>query len=254
VAELPIEADATVHPALPRHLIVNADDFGASRGINRGIVEAHERGIVTSASLMVDRPCASEAAELAAAHPRISVGLHFEEPGGGFDAGDQAAAVAELGRQLERFGELVGREPTHVDSHHHVHRQPGALEAFAELATALGVPLRDVSPVAYIGGFYAQWEWEVTELRYVSVEFLQQILRTEVTAEWTELGCHPGYLSKDFQSVYLTEREYELRTLSDPQVRDTIAELGIELCSYGDYAAQAAVGVTGPAGREPPGR
>jgi predicted glycoside hydrolase/deacetylase ChbG (UPF0249 family) len=240
---------------LARHLIVNADDFGASRGINRGILEAHERGIVTSASLMVDRPCAGEAAKLAAAHPRISIGLHFEEPDRpGFDAGDQAASAAELGRQLERFYELLGREPTHVDSHHHVHRQPGALDVFAELVAPLGVPLRDASPVGYIGGFYAQWEWEVTELRYVSVEFLQQILRTELTGEWTELGCHPGYVSDDFHSVYLSEREAELRTLTDSRVRETISELGIELCSYADYAARAELGVTRRGARQPPGR
>ena len=53
-------ADDLVNPA--RHLIVNADDFGYSRGVNRGIIEAHERGIVTSASLMVKQPASEEAA------------------------------------------------------------------------------------------------------------------------------------------------------------------------------------------------
>ena len=52
-----------------RVLIVNADDFGLSAGVNRGIVEAHERGIVTSASLMVRRPAAREAADYARTHP-----------------------------------------------------------------------------------------------------------------------------------------------------------------------------------------
>jgi len=48
-----------------RYLIVNGDDFGASRGINRGIVQAHSRGILTSTSLLVDSPWSAEAAELA---------------------------------------------------------------------------------------------------------------------------------------------------------------------------------------------
>ena len=56
-------------------LIVNADDFGCSRGVNRGIIEAHEHGIVTSASLMVNRPAASEAAEYGREHPELGV-LH----------------------------------------------------------------------------------------------------------------------------------------------------------------------------------
>jgi predicted glycoside hydrolase/deacetylase ChbG (UPF0249 family) len=221
-------------------LIVNADDFGASRGVNDGIVEAHASGVVTSASLMVDRPAASEAAALAASHPELSVGLHFEAPDKpGFDPPTRDSVRDELARQLERFRHLLGTEPTHLDSHHHAHRQPGALEAFSELAATLGVPVRGSSPVAYIGGFYAQWEWQVTNLHYVSVEFLQHILRTEVTGEWTELACHPGYVSDDFHSVYLTEREAELRTLTDPQVRETLGELQIELASYTDYAAIA---------------
>jgi predicted glycoside hydrolase/deacetylase ChbG (UPF0249 family) len=223
---------------VPRHLIVNADDFGSWPGINRGIIEAHRRGIVTSTSLMVDRPAARQAAELAAANPRLSVGLHFEEPDETpFYPGDLAGVAAELDRQLALFTELLGVPPTHVDSHHHVHRQPGFREVFAEAVAPLGIPLRELSPVAHIGGFYAQWEWEVTELHYVSVEFIQQILRTEVTAEWTELGCHPGYVGDGFDSVYSSEREVELQTLTDPRVRETIAELGLELCSYADYAA-----------------
>ncbi len=61
-----------------RALIVNADDFGQSFGVNRGIMEAHERGIVTSASLMVRWPAAREAAAYARKYPRLSLGLHFD--------------------------------------------------------------------------------------------------------------------------------------------------------------------------------
>jgi predicted glycoside hydrolase/deacetylase ChbG (UPF0249 family) len=223
----------------PRHLIVNADDFGASVGVNRGIVEAHRDGIVTSTSLMVARSAARVAAELAHANPDLSVGLHFEHPDGP-ELVDRPAARAALERQLERFRSLIGRDPTHLDSHHHVHRDSPLRECFTELGATLSVPVRDVSPVVYIGGFYAQWEWQVTELHYVSVEFLQQILRTEVTADWTELGCHPGYLSEGFQSVYLSEREAELRTLTDPRIRETLAELEIELAGYAAYNRAAA--------------
>lgn len=218
-----------------RHLIVNADDFGASAGVNRGIVEAHQRGVVTSTSLMVNRPAAEAAARLAAANPSISIGLHFEQPDT-LDMSGAAEVTAELDRQLSRFGELMGRDPTHLDSHHHVHRGPESAEIFQAAAQTLGIPVRDASPVVYIGGFYAQWEWQVTNLEYVSVDFLEQILRTEVSADWTELGCHPGYVSDDFSSVYLSEREAELSTLTDPRVRETLAELEIELASYADYA------------------
>src|SRR5204863_697475 len=61
-----------------RYLIVNADDFGLSPGVNRGIIEAHENGIVTSASLMVRWPAAQEAAAYALASPRLGLGLHLD--------------------------------------------------------------------------------------------------------------------------------------------------------------------------------
>lgn len=233
VAPASIERQATVRALDSRHLIVNADDFGASAGINRGIVDAHRRGIVTSTSLMVDRPAAQAAAELAREQRQLAIGLHFEHDEAMTDA---ASAHAELDRQLTRFRELVGRDPTHLDSHHHVHRQPPLAECFSQLGADLGIPVREASPIVYIGGFYAQWEWEVTELHYVSVQFLEQILRTEVISEWTELGCHPGYVDDDFRSVYLTEREEELRTLTDPRTREIVDELGIELVSFSDYA------------------
>src|SRR2546430_6336748 len=61
-----------------KYLIVNADDFGASRGINRGIIEAHQRGVLTSTSLLVNAAASGEAAELSRSAPGLSVGLHAD--------------------------------------------------------------------------------------------------------------------------------------------------------------------------------
>ena len=65
-----------------RLLIVNADDFGLSRCVNEGIIEAHRNGIVTSTSLMVNRPGAEHASELVRDCPDLGLGLHFEETAG----------------------------------------------------------------------------------------------------------------------------------------------------------------------------
>ena len=73
-----------------RQLIVNADDFGQSRGVNRGIITAHRDGIVTSASLMVRWPAVADAAAYARRHSNLSVGLHID-----------------LGEQIMRGGEWV---------------------------------------------------------------------------------------------------------------------------------------------------
>ena len=106
---------------------------------------------------------------------------------------------------------------------------------FRELVAPLGVPLRDDGRVRFVGGFYAQWEWQVTNLEYVGVPALQRMLRDEVSGGWTEFSCHPGYGSADYTAVYLSEREAEVRTLTDPRIRQTITELGIRLVSFGDW-------------------
>ena len=225
-----------------KYLIVNADDFGASTGINRGILECHARGVLTSASLMVTGRAAAEAAAQSRDHPALAVGLHFDVDGEGereFDTDDLAAVRDEFRRQLDAFHRLLGRLPTHVDSHHHVHREEHLRPLFRELTEPLAVPLRADGPVRFVGGFYAQWDWQVTNLEYVSVPFLQRLLREEVAEGWTELSCHPGYPSPDFTSVYLAERAAELRTLTDPRVRQTLDELGIRLASFADYREAA---------------
>src|SRR6476619_4405845 len=107
-----------------RRLIVNADDFGQSAGVTRGILQAHDNGIITSTSLMVRWPAAAEAVVEARSRPRLSVGLHVDlsewrlsgeewVPIYQVVPGDDAAAVAaEIGNQLAAFRRLMGRGPT----------------------------------------------------------------------------------------------------------------------------------------------
>jgi predicted glycoside hydrolase/deacetylase ChbG (UPF0249 family) len=224
-------------------LIVNADDFGASSGVNRGIVECHTRGIVTSTSLMVTGAAALEAAALSEESPQLAVGLHWDVVGEDerdFALDDECAVRAEFAAQLDRFQTLMGRPPTHVDSHRHMHLKDEVRALFPELVAPLGVPLRGHGDVFFIGGFYAQWEWGVTELEHVSVRALQGILADEVGEGWTEVSCHPGYIVPDYRSTYREEREAEISTLTDPRIRSTIDELGLTLESYATYLKLAA--------------
>lgn len=217
-----------------RNLIVNADDFGAARGINHGIVQCHEHGVVTSTSLMVRGRAAAEACALAREHPALAVGLHWD-----LDNEPRGSVREELERQLEDFHRLMGRPPTHVDSHHHVHREPEVAAIARELVAPVGVSLREEGPVRFVGGFYGQWEWQVTDLEHVSPDFFAWILRNEVEEGWTEISCHPGFVTDDLASVYLAEREVEVATLTDPGVRKEIGALGIRLASYADLRAEA---------------
>ncbi len=218
-----------------RILIVNADDFGYSDGINRGIAEAHDRGVVTATSLMVNAPRAREAVALARGRPGLSLGLHVNftnEEERLVEFGEPGPCRVELERQLALFQELVGAPPTHLDSHQHVHRGAVARPIFREVAARLGVHLRDEPPVTYKGGFYGQWVHGVSEPDKVDVAFLSRMLREEFPEGAYELCCHPGYVDPAARFVYHEDRARELRTLTDPRIRALLGELGITLAGW----------------------
>lgn len=220
-----------------RYVIFNADDFGYSHGINRGIVEGHDRGVVTSATLVVNGRATEEAVLLAHARPALAVGLHVnftDEAQRLIDLDDPDACRVELRRQYLCFRELMGGKPTHLDSHQHVHRHPMRRRLFEELADEEGLQLRDRAPVVFKGGFYGQWTYGVFEPERVSFEALERILRHEIGDGIYEMSCHPGYHDPALEAVYHHEREHELRTLLDPRLRPLLDELGIELVSYHD--------------------
>lgn len=218
------------------YCIVNGDDFGFSRGINRGILEAHHHGVLTSTSLMVDFPAAGEASRLPGEAPSLGVGLHVvmthEDCRPRFDFDSRDFAEREIQRQWDRFVDLLGRPPSHLDAHHNVFRDPRLLPVFKELAGEQRVPLREHSGVTYFSEFYGRWDDE-THPGQIGVESLCEMLRTRIGAGVTELGCHPGYPG-DFKSSYAGEREIELRTLCSPVIRSLIDDLGIRLINYND--------------------
>jgi hopanoid biosynthesis associated protein HpnK len=148
---------------LRRRLIVNADDFGRSPGINASVIQAHQAGILTTASLMVNEPSCAEAVRLAKANPRLGVGLHLsllcgraglavnQIPGladarGNFTNSPARAGLryfflprlrlqlrAEIRHQLEAFA-ATGLDLDHVNGHLHLHLHPTVLDLLLELA------------------------------------------------------------------------------------------------------------------------
>lgn len=231
-----------------RCLIVNADDFGQSHGINRGIITAHERGVVTSASLMVRWPASEVAAWYAREHPELSVGLHADCGEWAYRSGawvqlyevasteDERAVAAELGRQIDRFRLLVGRDPTHLDSHQHVHRSEPARSIFQQVARDLGIPLRDYTPqVRYRGDFYGQTGRGEPFPEAIQVDHLVGLIG-ELPAGIVEIGCHPG-VGDDLDTMYRDERRQEVAVLCDPRVRQAIEAAGVRLMSYADLRA-----------------
>lgn len=225
-----------------RALIVNADDFGRSPAINRGVVRAHREGIVTSTSLMVRYAHAANAAALAKENPALSVGLHLDMAEWDLRDGEWRATYElvpsdareelseEVDRQLARFRDLTEADPTHIDSHQHVHRDEPLRSVAAEAADGLGIPLRHTGSVLYCGAFYGQGRRGAPMPEALHPDALIGLIRN-LPVGVTELCCHPSE-SVDFPSSYAAERPIELRTLCDPRVRRAIGESGIELRSF----------------------
>jgi predicted glycoside hydrolase/deacetylase ChbG (UPF0249 family) len=228
-----------------RRLIVNADDFGLSAGINRGIAEAHEHGVVTSASLMVCWPDAPPAVVSAKRWERFSIGLHVDLGEWTYldgtwrpyyervSIGDAEAVAAEIDAQFNAFHALVGREPTHLDSHQHVHLEEPARRLMLERAERLGVPIRGLrGDVRYHGGFYGLYRDGKPQPDAISCEgFLDAASMPSDTL--VEVGCHPA-AEVDFESMYALERVEELQVLCDPRLRAALSEAGFELASFHD--------------------
>jgi predicted glycoside hydrolase/deacetylase ChbG (UPF0249 family) len=229
--------------AATKYLIVNADDFGQSDGINRGIIQAYERGIVTSASLMVRWPDATEAAAYAREHPSLSLGLHIDLGEQAFRAGewvsvydvvplqDATAVCTEITHQMEMFDRLMGHRPSHLDSHQHVHLREPVRSLLIELAQRLGIPLRQCSTeIGYCGAFYGQTAEGTPLPNVISLDGLVHILET-LPVGCTELGCHPAEHC-DLDTMYRQERVQELGVLCHAKARAAIRGMGIELCSF----------------------
>jgi predicted glycoside hydrolase/deacetylase ChbG (UPF0249 family) len=226
-----------------KYLIVNADDLGLSQGVNAGIIKAHERGIVTSASLMVRGSAASDAETYCRKYPDLSIGLHLDFGEWIWKRGewlplyevvsltDEKAVRNEVFRQLADFRGITGTDPTHIDSHQHVHRSEPLQYITKEVAQSIGIPLRHFSPeISYRGDFYGQTEKGESFPGNISFGHLLDILLS-LPPGITELACHPGNRDR-LNTMYVAERSQELQVLCDPRLKKALEGIGIRLCSF----------------------
>jgi chitin disaccharide deacetylase len=216
-----------------RLLVVNADDLGYDPEIDRGILEAHVRGIVTSATAMVETRFA--AAALAAAPRTLGIGLHAVlDPSLARDA-----AEAALRGQLARFEDLRGAPPTHLDSHKHAHAGPEILAAFGAVAAERRLPVRAMDAAmraalggwgvptadAFLGDASRRPAWSADELLAALAALGEGV---------TELMAHPGHPPSHARTSFGAEREIELVALCDPRARALLAHAAVGLCNYAE--------------------
>ncbi len=222
-------------------LVVNADDLGYDPEIDRGIFEAHARGLVTSATAMVDTPFARAA--LAAAPATLGLGLHAVlEP-----TMSRGAAETSLRAQVARFVELRGAEPTHLDSHKHAHAAPAVLEAFAAVARERGLPVRSVDARMRAA---LRSRGVVTTDRFLGDAGLRPAWTEEALVAAlaqlgdgaTELMAHPGYAPLHARTSFGREREVELAALCSLRAWAAVQVSGATRSNFAQMAAQARPG------------
>lgn len=241
-----------------RLLVVNADDFGRSHDINQGIIEAHENGMVTSASLMVTGAAFEEAVQRVRAYPRLGIGLHLDldrffhvQHGvgrlGGYKDSEAPlqAVVEETERQIKTLMH-TGLPVDHLDSHHHSHLRPELLVTIAALASKYRIGV-----IRFVEGFYSAYYpgYAAAGLKEIigrlglkfpsaffggwnaSISDIPGVPPFDLHAsfEAAELMTHPG-LGEEW-------RERELRSACDPEERKKVESAGIRLARFSEAYA-----------------
>jgi predicted glycoside hydrolase/deacetylase ChbG (UPF0249 family) len=220
-----------------KRLIINADDYGRSPGVSRGILQAHREGIVTSTTVMVNQPDVETQLAEALACPKLGIGLHLvfsawrptlppeEIPSlvdsNGFflsqhDLWAHAEEIsiaqlrAEFRTQMKRFGRLTGRLPDHVDCHHFVHLYPPFFQVYADLAAEFDLPLRVPFPPE------ADFRRAIATLPYLE-EFPIDLVRGMVVTNSALLKarqlCYPDHFISTFFGMEVLTLDFVLDLL-----------------------------------------
>lgn len=211
-------------------VILNGDDFGYSKGINRGIIKTIENGILTSTSVMVNRPEADEV-RLLSKFRNISIGLHL-------DLTEENLLLRwfkilyiliwprkkieeEFKKQIDKFRSLTGKLPDHIDSHHHIHWITGFKPVVLEFARKNKIPVR-CKNAKFNVSFYGRSWWDDSE--HVNPERMIDVLKG-LKPGVHEIMCHPGYVDKELINTgthYLKQRENEIESLTSREIIDFI--------------------------------
>jgi predicted glycoside hydrolase/deacetylase ChbG (UPF0249 family) len=227
-AFLPLAANTSTSPNRKR-LIVNADDLGLSRGITDGIFLAHQQGIVTSSSYMVNQPASEYAAERVQNYPALDVGIHLNLCQGkpvlppsavstlvGADGcflppsrmarrltlwrASPKEILNEFCAQIDRMT-AAGLTPSHADSHHRFHFYPAAAVAFEKAVRSRGIsraraarkvfwPANGSASKAHAGSYFRR------RGVYAYNEFLQKVLFRNLKLPDAGVAFHPAFRGK----------------------------------------------------------
>lgn len=227
-------------------LIVNADDFGYSRAVNYGILDAYLFGAVNSATVMMNMPGTDHAMSIAKNYPDLRVGIHFNltcgsplvkghetiaDKSGMFYKKPQLLTEQhvdpneierELRAQLDLF-HAYGLTPSHIDSHHHVHTLPEMNKTVIKLAREFNLKVRRFTGIeesmALSDSFFDHFTGPLA-----TVETLNAITANAKDGETVEIMTHPAYLDTAIinGSSYTEGRLQEVNVLMNWSVPEDV--------------------------------
>lgn len=252
-----------------KKLIVNADDFGLTSGVIDGIVQAHQSGIVTSTTLLINSPHLQEALAKLKAVPTLDLGIHLNITWGNpvCEPSKVKTLIDNQGRFIRRstFEEINSEEVraewqaqihkakslnlslSHLDTHHHTHMHPVFLDILAEIAAEEKLAVRSQEewvrdylransiPTTdhFIGDFYGEGK--------TSPDHLQNLLRF-IPQGTVEVCCHPAVVDAELMktSSYNKPRGSELAALTLPELKDWLNQNEIVLSTFADLQVSPA--------------
>jgi chitin disaccharide deacetylase len=246
-----------------RRLIVNADDFGLTPGVSEGILAAHRHGIVTSTTVLVNRPIARDLRDRLLGSG-LGIGLHVNltlgepltrgrslvgadgrfvrDPRQAAGRADPAQIEVEVRAQLGAFERLFGRRPTHFDTHHHVGLWPPVGPIVCRLASERGLavrsqtePARAAARAAGLGTPDHFFGESGPEAYWTLARTLGHLRR--LPPGRSEFMSHPGFFDDALASSrYGRQRETELVGVGSTIARAAALALGIRLVDFRDLA------------------
>ena len=250
-------------------VIINSDDFGYSHGVNYGIIDAYQRGILTSTTLMANMPGFEHAIALKKKLPGLGVGVHLTLTCGqsllknlttitdgrnfrplsfyqtDFEI-DQTELFAEWDAQIQKIYR-AGIKPTHLDSHHHTHTFGSNQAVVIQLAKKYDLPVRgnfekanEVKTTTYFEKYFDDVGESDPTKRQINEpleKYLENLYEQIVQTESMEIMCHPAYLDQTLLagSSFTLPRIKQVEFLTQSNFAERLrTDKRIELVTYNE--------------------
>lgn len=243
------------------YLIINADDYGYSAGVNYGIIDAHQKGILTSTTMMANMSGFEEGVLLAKENPNLGIGVHLTLTCGSPISDNVSTLINEnkefhnltfyedkfeinLDELYQEWKSQIdkiissGIQPTHLDSHHHVNSISPIDTVFIRLAKEYNLPVRnnfDVpNDVKTTGRLFTAFDSLAQNKNIWKHMDLNNLIGDCKRYDIVEAMCHPAYVDAELMngSSLNTDRTFILQEIINLKESLIFRENDIQLVNY----------------------